>query len=494
MVDTGTESKVPAGGEKAPATGTAGGSSQAAEVSGGADRRRPQNPRSTQNRRSPLGDVVSSLVGDDLPVAIRFYDGGRLGPADPPATVEVRSPAAVSRILTAPGELGFARAYVAGDIELEGDIYSVLELRHRLPSPKLTASQWLAALRVVGPLALRPLPAPPEEARQKGRLHSLRRDAESVSHHYDVSNEFYEMVLGPAMVYSCALFGGAGTTLEQAQWAKLELICQKLALEPGMRLLDVGCGWGSMAIHAARNHGVEAVGVTLSKQQAEWARQKVAALGLADRVDIRVQDYRSVQGERFDAISSIGMSEHVGASELPTYFAKLRGLLDDGGRLLNHAITRRPGEDSAISPRSFMSRYVFPDAALVEVGEVITAMQSAGFEVQHAESLRLHYARTLRHWVSNLEANWDECVAEAGLARARIWRLYMAGSALGFEDGRISIAQVLGTPLGVNEIPMRPDWAASPEPPEVPFEEHAAAKATGVPTPGMGEVTGSSRA
>ena len=407
-------------------------------------------------------------------MAIHTYDGGRLGPPDAAATVEIRSPDALSRILTAPGELGFARAYVAGDIEIVGDIYAVLELRHRLPRPRLTPRQWLAALRVAGPLALRPLRPPPQEARQSGRIHSPRRDAECISHHYDVSNEFYEMVLGPSMVYSCALYGPEVDTLERAQWAKLELICQKLALKPGMRMLDVGCGWGTMAIHAAQNHGVDVLGVTLSLEQARRARERVEALGLADQVEIRVQDYRSVVDAPFDAISSVGMSEHVGPAELAGYFETLRRLLADGGRLLNHAINRPPGEDSEIGPRSFMARYVFPDAALVEVGKVVTSMQAAGFEANHVESLGRHYARTLRQWVHNLEENWDACVAEAGPARARIWRLYMAGCALGFEDARISIAQVLGIPRGVPQ-PVRPDWDADPAPPEEPFGERVVA-------------------
>ena len=270
----------------------------------------------------------------------------------------------------------------------------------------------------MGPAALRPLPPPPEEVRQRGRLHSPRRDARSVSHHYDVSNEFYQRVLGPAMTYSCALFAEPGTTLEEAQWAKLELVCGKLGLRPGARLLDVGCGWGSMVRHAARHHGVSALGVTLSVEQAEWSRDAVAREGLADRVEIRVQDYREVTDGPFDAISSIGMSEHVGGRELPGYFDRLRHLLAPGGRLLNHAITRPVGP-SSIGARTFMSRYVFPDAALVEVGEVITALQSCGLEARHSEDLREHYARTLRCWVQNLEDRWDACVADAGAARAR---------------------------------------------------------------------------
>ncbi len=273
------------------------------------------------------------------------------------------------------------------------------------------------------------------------------------------------------MTYSCALFEEPDRTLEAAQWAKLELVCGKLGLGPGMRLLDVGCGWGSLVRHAARHHGVEAVGVTFSVEQAAWARaSRWSARGCrigsrsACRTTARCRD------GPFDAISSIGMSEHVGGSELANYFRKLRTQLAPEGRLLNHAITRPSGlEGRGTEPGRFISRYVFPDAALVEVGEVITALQSAGLEAVHMESLREHYALTLRAWVDNLERNWDRCAEEGGLARARIWRLYMAGSVLGFEDARIGVAQVLATHLGSSSVPLRPDWTPAPVVPADPF-------------------------
>jgi cyclopropane-fatty-acyl-phospholipid synthase len=296
--------------------------------------------------------------------------------------------------------------------------------------------------------------------RRYGR-HTLRRDEESVRHHYDVSNRFYELVLGPAMTYSCALFDPPESSLVEAQTAKHELICRKLGLRPGMRLLDVGCGWGAMARHAAEHHGVDVVGVTLSPVQAEWARRAVRHAGLADRIDIRVQDYRQVGDGPFDAVSSVGMFEHVGAARMGIYFGHLHGLVREGGRLLNHAISRPADQPSGIDHLSFVGRYVFPGAELVEVGAVVTAMQRAGFEARHVESLREHYARTLRHWVANLEQNWDDAVAEVGPARARIWRLYMAGSAVGFEADRIQIHQVLGVKTGTDGdsgMPLRPDW------------------------------------
>jgi cyclopropane-fatty-acyl-phospholipid synthase len=411
---------------------------------------------------SELGRLLEELLGADSPIAVRAYDGTRFGPDDAKATIVVHSPDAIRRIVTRPGELGFARAYVAGDADIEGDIYELFRLQERIESPRLTPPQVVRLARMLGLGNLRPLPPPPEEMRRRRfGLHTRGRDAESVRHHYDVSNAFYEMVLGPSMTYSCAVFDPVDASLEEAQAAKHELICRKLGLRPGQRLLDVGCGWGSMARHAARHHGVEVVGVTLSEPQAEWARARDEAEGLADRIDIRVQDYRDVDDGRFDAISSVGMFEHVGAERMGVYFGRLHGLLAEGGRLLNHAISRPAGRPAGIDHNGFVGRYVFPDGELIEVGAVVTAMQEAGFEARHVESLREHYARTLRHWVTNLEQHWDACVAEVGAARARVWHLYMAGSADGFEDNRIQVHQVLGVktgPDGDSRMPDRPDW------------------------------------
>jgi cyclopropane-fatty-acyl-phospholipid synthase len=412
-----------------------------------------------------VADVVRSMVGDDLPVALEAYDGSRMGPDDARTRILVRSPDALRRMVMAPGELGLSRAYVAGDLELDGDIFDVLALRDRMPSPKLSPAQWAMAARLVASAGVKRLPPPPEEAQVHGRLHSRRRDAEAVTHHYDVSNRFYRMVLGPSMTYSCAVFPDEDATLEEAQAAKHELICRKLALEPGMRLLDVGCGWGSLALHAARHHGARVVGVTLSEPQTELARQRAAEEGLADRVEFRVQDYRDVDDGPYDAISSVGMFEHVGRARTGEYFSRLRALLQPGGRLLNHAITRPPTKSTRIPRNSFIGRYVFPDGELLEVGTTVSALQEQGLEARHVESLREHYARTLRHWVSNLQANWDEAVTEVGSGRARIWRLYMAGSALGFEAGRTSVHQVLAVhpgPGGGSGMPLRPDWEAAP--------------------------------
>lgn len=416
----------------------------------------------------PVADLVEQIVGPALSVAFEAYDGSRCGPTDPPATIVVRSTDAIRRIVTAPGELGIGRAYVAGDLDLEGDVFAALELRRSLPRLKLNPAQWRAAFELVGVDGLRPLPPPPEEARLHGRRHSRERDAAAIAHHYDVSNEFYRIVLGPSMTYSCAVWDSPGSRLEDAQAAKYELISRKLALQPGMRLLDIGCGWGGMVMHVAQHHRVRAVGVTVSRRQAELAAKRVAEAGLGDKVEIRLQDYRDVRDGPYDAISSIGMFEHVGFAQLGAYFDRLFDLLPPGGRILNHAIGRpAPTRTHALRRTStrfrrggFIERYVVPDGELHELGSVISALQRAGFEARHMESLREHYALTLRAWVANLEAGWDDAVAEAGEARARIWRLYMAGSAVNFEDGNIQVHQVLAVKPdgGASGMPLRPDF------------------------------------
>ncbi|HEX5949555.1 MAG TPA: cyclopropane-fatty-acyl-phospholipid synthase family protein [Actinomycetota bacterium] len=423
-------------------------------------------------RSTRVADAVAAVLGPDLPIAVETYDGGRIGPDDPPATLLIRSPDAIRRIVSAPGELGVGRAYVAGELDVEGDVYAALSsMRERLPSARIGPRALAGMARIVGTEGLRPLPLPPEEARLHGRRHSRRRDAQAIAHHYDVSNRFYGLVLGPSMTYSCGVWASPEISLEEAQAAKYELTCRKLGLREGMRLLDVGCGWGGMAMHAARHHGVRAVGVTLSRAQEEWAQKAVAEEGLADRVAIRLQDYRDVRDGPFDAISSIGMFEHVGLRNLGLYFRRAYRLLRPEGRMLNHGISRPaarrrrsgrrpPATRARLRRNSFVDRYVFPDGELHEVGAVVSTMQAAGFEVRHVESLREHYALTLRAWVRNLEDGWDEAVAEVGAPRARIWRLYMAASALNFEVGRTQVHQVLAvrSPRGRSGMPLRPDW------------------------------------
>lgn len=431
-----------------------------------------------------LRPVVRAVFGDDLPVTLRCWDGsrieattvvdlttdGRSSVRAPNRVLDVRSPLALRRMLWTPGEIGVARAYVAGELDFSGDVFEFLSLRDHFgaasgrPGFRPGLPGWFHAARAATELGvLGPPPAvPPEEVRIHGRRHSRARDASAISHHYDVSNDFYRLFLGETMTYSCGYFPTPTTSLDDAQRMKYELVCRKLGLRPGMRLLDVGCGWGGMVLHAAEHYGVEAVGVTLSTEQAELARARVAAAGLEDRIEIRVQDYRDVHDTPFDAISSIGMFEHVGLSRLREYFADLFVLLRPGGRLLNHGIST-PKANGRFDRRSFINRYVFPDGELHEVGRVVSTMQAQGFEVRDVESLREHYARTLRHWVANLETRLADAVALTGEGRVRVWRLYMAGSALGFEDGTIGIHQVLAGRKrpggGSGFAPTRDDWA-----------------------------------
>lgn len=401
---------------------------------------------------------VFDALGFDLPVALSGWDGSRSGPVDAP-TLVIRHPRALRRLLWQPNQLGLGRAWVAGELTVEGDLYELLRrlegvlTRPAADSPSLGGGllRDLAALGAVG----RQPPPPPEEANLSGTLHSPRRDRHAVSHHYDVGNDFYRLVLGETMVYSCAYWTSDVPPygLDDAQRDKLALICRKLALEPGMRLLDVGCGWGSLAIHAAREHGVSVLGLTISQEQADLARKRVAEAGLAERVEIRLQDYREVDDGPFDAVASIGMAEHVGVSEYAEYAAILFRQLRRGGRLLNHQISEHPTVPGLPAPSrsrfarrpvpTFIQAYVFPDGELTALGTTVNLLERAGFEVRDVESLREHYARTLRSWVANLEANWAAAVRLTTPGRARVWRMYMAGSAVGFEAGRIGVNQVL---------------------------------------------------
>ncbi len=399
-----------------------------------------------------LAPILRRILGtDDPPVAVQTWDGSVLGDRGSRTRIVLRTPDALRRILYSPGELGFARAYVAGELDVDGSIFDLLDLRDLISGPHADVSLKLDALgriellragRGLGILG-RPLPPPLEEVRLRGALHSIGRDASAVSHHYDVSNEFYRLILGESMTYSCAYWTQQEMSLDGAQEAKYELIATKLGLSSGMRLLDVGCGWGGMAIHAARHHGVSVLGITVSSAQAELAAKRVAEAGVADRVEIRLQDYREVEDGPFDAISSIGMFEHVGLSQLGRYFGQLHARLRPEGRILNHAISRPAGRTSGFDKNSFIARYVFPDGELHEVGAVVTAMQEHGLEVRDVHSLREHYGHTLRRWVANLENNWEEAVQNVGRSRARIWLLYLAGSAVNFEAGRLNVHQVL---------------------------------------------------
>jgi cyclopropane-fatty-acyl-phospholipid synthase len=414
---------------------------------------------------SLIAKAMAIVLGvNEIPVRLRAWDGSEAGPADAPL-IEFRSRRALRRILWSPGQLGLSRAYVAGDVDAPGDVFasfaalsSVGKFAETGPFRPLTAGErWTLLTTAVRLGALGPNPArPPEEASvgRHGRRHSRRRDAAAISHHYDVGNDFYAAVLGPSMVYSCAVWNDEETGLDAAQEAKLDLVCRKLGLQPGMRVLDVGCGWGSFALHAAERYGAHVVGVTLSAEQAALARKRAADAGLTDRVDIRVQDYRDVDDGPFDAISSIGMSEHVGRDQIGHYVARLHDLLRPGGRLLNHAISWNAGPTSP-DPDSFIPRYVFPDGEMLGLAEMIGALESGGLEVLDVEALRRHYALTLRAWVRRIEEHWDEAVQSTSLGRARVWRLYMAASALGFETGLTGVNQVLLQRPGGSAPPLR---------------------------------------
>ncbi|SDG32231.1 cyclopropane-fatty-acyl-phospholipid synthase [Sinosporangium album] len=412
-----------------------------------------------------LAQIFEKVVGSRADIEFVAYDGSSAGRSGAEVRVEVKSPVAVAYLAQAPGELGLARAYISGHLDVQGDMYTLLDRMWSLTLDDLTLGEKVSAVRSLGvkPLLMRVSP-PPQEVRQSamaklGSRHAKQRDAEAIHHHYDVSNAFYEWVLGPSMAYTCAVFPGEDATLEEAQFAKFDLVAKKLDLKPGVRLLDVGCGWGGMVMHAAREYGVKALGVTLSRQQAEWAQKAIAEAGLSDLAEVRFMDYRDVTETDFDAVSSIGLTEHIGKDQLPGYFGFLHGKLKPGGRLLNHCITRPTGTEKTINKGGFINRYVFPDGELESVGHLIRQMEDLGFEIRHEENLREHYAKTLERWCANLDAHWDEAVEEVGQGTARVWRLYMAGCVVGFERNKVQLHQVLGVKLhgdGGAAVPLRP--------------------------------------
>lgn len=422
-------------------------------------------------KSSTVAQALFEVVG--APVRWRAYDGSVAGSIDAELAIDVRSPKAVAHMVSAPGELGMARAYITGQLEpttgakAPVDHHLMLRVLSKEKMAALRARERLAILRTLGPEALTWVEPPAQEVRAKRYLSGLRRhlpgrDAMAIAHHYDVSNTFYRWVLGPSMAYTCAVYPSAEATLEQAQAEKFDLICRKLDLQPGQRLLDVGCGWGGMVRHAVQHYGVTALGVTLSRHQAEWAQKEIAEDGLSERAQVQHLDYRFVRETGFDAISSIGLTEHIGLKQLPSYAAQLAGALKPGGRLLNHCITRPDESSPAISKRGFITRYVFPDGELAGVARVISELEGAGLEIRHEENLREHYAKTCRAWCENLDTHWDQAVEEVGLATARVWALYLAGSQLGFETNRIQLHQVLAvkTAGGVSGMPLRPTWGS----------------------------------
>lgn len=423
--------------------------------------------------RMTLAEVLETFTDGQLPLKFQAYDGSSAGPEDAELGLNLLTPRGTTYLATAPGDLGLARAYVSGDLDTlgvhPGDPYELLKaLADKMAFKRPPARVLANIVRSIGFEHLLPIAPPPQEALPRwrriaeGLRHSKSRDAEAIHHHYDVSNTFYEWVLGPSMTYTCACYPTPEATLEEAQENKYRLVFDKLALQPGHRLLDVGCGWGGMVRYAARR-GVRTIGVTLSREQASWAQRAIADEGLSELAEVRHSDYRDIPETGFDAVSSIGLTEHIGVANYPSYFGFLRDRLRTGGLLLNHCITR-PENSSPSHVSGFIDRYVFPDGELTGSGRIITEAQNVGLEVLHEENLRQHYALTLRDWCANLVAHWDEAVAEVGVATAKVWGMYMAGSRLGFESNIVQLHQVLAVKLDERGadggLPLRPWWSA----------------------------------
>jgi cyclopropane-fatty-acyl-phospholipid synthase len=395
------------------------------------------------SQTAPLREALTAAL-PRRPFALRFWDGTELQATDPGSpTLSFTTPRALAHVLRAPGELGLGRAYVAGMIEVD-DLDEALRMVDEFEPPPLTIAQRvglaIALVRACGLVV--PPPVPETELRLRGARHTIARDRRAVRHHYDVGNEFFALFLDRSMTYSCAYFRGGASTLEEAQEAKLELVCKKLALTEGERVLDVGCGWGSFVIHAASRHGVNAVGITLSEQQAQLARQRAHEAGVADRVEFRVADYREVLDGPFDAIASIGMVEHVGAEQIDGYALRLFDLLRPGGRLLNHGIAKLKDLDTP-DEGAFSERFVFPDGVPLPLSRVLVALERTGLETTHVEGLPSDYFATLGHWIERFDAHWDDAVRIAGIERARIWRLYLRAGRQAFETRWASVYQVL---------------------------------------------------
>jgi cyclopropane-fatty-acyl-phospholipid synthase len=389
---------------------------------------------------APIREALAAAL-PQRPFRVELWDGTSLPSVNGGPTFRLRSPEALGHVLRAPGQLGIGRAYVTGALEVD-DVEAALDLLDAWKPPAIDArAKARIAAGAVRAGALRSVPHVPDaELRPRGRRHSADRDRRSVRHHYDVSNEFFRLFLGPSMTYSCAVFARGATTLEEAQDAKLELVCTKLGLEAGMRILDVGCGWGSFAIHAAQRHGVHVTGITLSEPQAALGRERAREAGVEHLVDLRVQDYRELTDAPFDAIASIGMVEHVGAVNIDEYMTRLAALVRPGAQILNHGIARlRVGDPEA---GAFSERFVFPDAAPLHLSRIQLAVERAGLTTEHAEGFAPDYAETLRHWARNLDEHHDEAVRLAGEERVRVWRLYLRAARRGFESGFTSIYQV----------------------------------------------------
>ena len=412
--------------------------------------------------------ILTELFGSDgeQQVGVRLWDGAPW-PDDRPrlATIVLKHPGALRQMFLPGTELGLAEAYLYDDFDIEGEIEAVFDLAQRFSrgGPGLVHKLGLARDLLRLPAGPKHRHGPRGRARLGGQQHSVGRDRQAIAYHYDVSNDFYALWLDRQMVYSCAYFESPDESLDTAQTRKLDYLCRKLRLQPGQGLLDIGCGWGGLVIHAARHYGVDATGITLSQPQADLANERIAAAGLADRARVLLRDYREVdEPGSYDALVSVGMFEHVGASLLPTYFEQAWRLLKPGGVFLNHGIAVPFGQRPTRG--AFSNTYVFPDGELVPISTTLGAAEQAGFEVRDVESLREHYTLTLRHWVRRLEAHHEEALQFVDEPTYRVWRLFMSGSAHGFSHGGFSVYQTLLVKpdgQGRSGLPLtRADWYA----------------------------------
>jgi cyclopropane-fatty-acyl-phospholipid synthase len=412
-----------------------------------------------------IAQALAPFVGGELPVRLSAWDGSEAGPTDAPRVV-LRSPRALRRLLRHPGELGAAQAYVTGELDVEGDLDEALthvwsvaherRLRGIRPTPAAIAAL-LKVARSAGAIGL-PLPAPSTQAALSGRLHSLGRDRQAIHHHYDLSNDFYSLILDPHMAYSCGYWRSEddGYTVEHAQRDKFELVGRKLGLGPGSRLLDVGCGWGSMSLYAAEHFGAQVVGVTIAAEQKRFIDARIADRGLQDRVEIRLQDYRDVPDDGFDAVVSLEMGEHVGQRNYPTYARVLHDRVRPGGRVLVQQMSRR-GRHPGGGP--FIESFIAPDMHMRPVGETVDLIEGSGLEVRDVHALREHYVRTVSAWHRTFEDNYDRVIGLVGEEVARVWRLYLVGGAMAFRDGRMGVDQILAVrpDRGESDVePVRP--------------------------------------
>lgn len=414
---------------------------------------------------SRLAELIGDLTGEPIPVRVRAWDGSQAGPSDAPQ-VCVNTPDALRRLLWHPGELGAAQAYVTGELEVTGDLGAALEHvravsdARGLSGVSITPrrlTRWVRTLSDLGVLGAPPTP-PASQARVRGRLHSLRRDRAAISHHYDLSNDFYALILDETMAYSSAYWTSADPayTLADAQRDKLTMVCRKLGLQPGMTLLDVGCGWGSLSLHAATEFGVNVLGVTISAQQKAFIDKQIADRGLADRVEIRLQDYRAIPESDFDAVASIEMGEHVGEHNYPTYARVLADRVKPGGRVLVQQMSRHAGNHPGGGP--FIESFIAPDMTMRPIGQTVDLIEAAGLEVRDVHAMREHYVRTVEAWYQTFDEHIDEVVALVGEEIARVWRLYLVGGGMAFRDGRMGVDQILA---------VRPDARGHSHMPEV---------------------------